>query len=139
MTRMGYDPRRRLDYVPVNTPDQVNDPFRWQPLRHPNASGATVVQRYLTPHWQEVIPFALTSPTIDQSVKLTFALANAQLDASIAAWNAKRCCRPSSPGRPSAPRGTRPATPARLAAAARSAPPSKEGDRAATRRRYQRT
>ena len=22
-------------YVPVNTPDQVNDPFRWQPLRHP--------------------------------------------------------------------------------------------------------
>ena len=27
---------------------------------------------------------------LDQSVKLTFALANAQLDASIAAWNAKR-------------------------------------------------
>ena len=144
-------------YVPVNTPDQVNDPFRWQPLRHPNASGATVVQKYLTPHWQNVTPFALTSPNqflppgptqrtllqldeeitdtllqsatltdlskvraeywadgpesetppghwllfggavcrargynLDQSAKLTFALANAELDASIASWNAKR-------------------------------------------------
>ncbi|HEV2824144.1 MAG TPA: phosphoesterase, partial [Actinomycetota bacterium] len=143
-------------YVPVNTPDQVNDPFRWQPLRHPNASGATVVQKYLTPHWQNVTPFALTSPNqflppgptqrtllqldqeitdtllqsatltalskvraeywadgpdsetppghwllfagavcrargynLDQSAKLPFALANAQLDASITAWNAK--------------------------------------------------
>ncbi len=144
-------------YVPVNTPDQVNDPFRWQPLRFVDASGNTVVQKYATPHWQNVTPFALTSPnqflppgptlrtlllldqevtdtllqsatltdlskvraeywadgpasetppghwmlfggaaarargyTLDQSVKLTFALANAELDASIAAWNAKR-------------------------------------------------
>src|SRR5215211_6920201 len=144
-------------YVPVNTPDQVNDPFRWQPLRLVDASGNTVVQKYATPHSQNVTPFALTSPdqflppgptqrtllqldqevtdtllqsatltdlskvraeywadgpasetppghwllfggaaarargyTLDQSVKLTFALANAELDASIAAWNAKR-------------------------------------------------
>jgi hypothetical protein len=144
-------------YVPVNTPDQVNDPFRWQPLRFVDASGNTVVQKYSTPHWQNVTSFALTSPdqflppgptqrtllqldeevtdtllqsatltdlskvraeywadgpasetppghwllfggaaarargyTFDQSVKLTFALANAELDASIAAWNAKR-------------------------------------------------
>ena len=144
-------------YVPVNTPDQVNDPFRWQPLRFVDASGNTVVQKYLTPQWGNVTPFALTSPnqflppgptqrtllqldeevtdtllqsaaltdlskvraeywadgpasetppghwllfggaaarargyTLDQSVKLTFALANAELDASIAAWNAKR-------------------------------------------------
>jgi hypothetical protein len=144
-------------YVPVNTPDQVNDPFRWQPLRHPTATGGTVVQKYLTPHWQNVTPFALTSPNqflppgptqrtllqldeevtdtllasatltdltkiraeywadgpdsetppghwllfagavcrargydLDQSAKLTFALANAELDASIVAWNAKR-------------------------------------------------
>jgi hypothetical protein len=143
-------------YVPVNTPDQVNDPFRWQPLRFVDASGNTVVQKYLTPQWGNVTPFALTSPnqflppgptqrtllqldeevtdtllqsatltdlskvraeywadgpasetppghwllfggaaararsyTLDQSVKLTFALANAELDASIAAWNAK--------------------------------------------------
>jgi hypothetical protein len=144
-------------YVPVNTPDQVNDPFRWQPLRHPDANGNLVVQKYSTPHWQNVTPFALTSPNqflppgptlrtlllldeeitdtllqsatltdlskvraeywadgpasetppghwllfgaaaarargynLDQSAKLTFALANAELDASIAAWNAKR-------------------------------------------------
>jgi hypothetical protein len=144
-------------YVPVNTPDQVNDPFRWQPLRHPTASGGTVVQKYSTPHWQNVTPFALTSPNqflppgptqttlllldqevtdtllqsatltdlskvraeywadgpesetppghwllfsgavcrargynLDQCTKLTFALANAELDASIASWNAKR-------------------------------------------------
>jgi hypothetical protein len=144
-------------YVPVNTPDQVNDPFRWQPLRFTDATGATVVQKYSTPHWGNVTPFALSSPNqflppgptqktlllldeevtdtlamsatltdltkvraeywadgptsetppghwllfagaacrargynLDQSAKLTFALANAELDASIAAWNAKR-------------------------------------------------
>ncbi|HSK95462.1 MAG TPA: hypothetical protein VK891_02505, partial [Euzebyales bacterium] len=49
-------------YVPVNTPDQVNDPFHWQPLRHPDGNGGTVVQKYSTPHWQQVTPFALTSP-----------------------------------------------------------------------------
>jgi hypothetical protein len=145
-----------IGYVPVNTPDQVNDPFRWQPLRHPDANGNLVVQRYLTPHWGDVTPFALTSPNqflppgptqrtllqldeevtdtlamsatltdltktraeywadgphsetppghwllfagavcrargydLDQSAKLTFILANAELDASITAWNAK--------------------------------------------------
>jgi hypothetical protein len=145
-----------VGYRPVNTPDQVNDPFRWQPLRHPDANGNLVVQKYLTPHWGNVTPFALTSanqflppgPTqrtllqldeevtdtlamsatltdltktraeywadgpdsetppghwllfagavcrargydLDQSAKLTFALANAELDASITAWNAK--------------------------------------------------
>jgi hypothetical protein len=144
-------------YVPVNTPDQVNDPLRWQPLRHPDGKGGTIVQQYLTPHWQEVTPFALSGPNqflppgptrttlalldeevtdtlllsasltdatkmraeywadgphsetppghwllfggavcrargydLDQSAKLTFALANAELDASITAWNAKR-------------------------------------------------
>jgi hypothetical protein len=144
-------------YVPVNTPDQVNDPFHWQPLRHPNGSGGTVEQKFLTPHWRNVTPFALTSPdqflppgptqrtlllldeevtdtllqsalltdlqkvraeywadgptsetppghwclfaqavsrarghSLDQDAKLFFALANAELDASITAWNAKR-------------------------------------------------
>jgi hypothetical protein len=145
-----------IGYNPVNTPDQVNDPFRWQPLRHPDANGNLVVQKYLTPHWGYITPFALTShnqflppgPTqrtllqldeevtdtlamsatltdltkmraeywadgplsetppghwllfagavcrargysLDQSAKLTFALANAELDASITAWNSK--------------------------------------------------
>jgi hypothetical protein len=144
-------------YVPVNTPDQVNDVFHWQPLRVPDGSGGFVVQKFLTPHWRNVTPFALTSPdqfapprptrltlglldeevneailqsaaltdlqkvrieywadgptsetppghwclfaqaisrarghSLDQDAKLFLALANAELDASIAAWNAKR-------------------------------------------------
>jgi hypothetical protein len=144
-------------YVPVNTPDQVNDPFRWQPLRVPDGNGGFVVQKFLTPHWRSVTPFALTSPNqfrppgptvrtlllldqevtdavlqsasltdlqkvrseywadgpntetppghwcllaaavsrargygIDANAKLLFALTGAELDASIAAWNAKR-------------------------------------------------
>jgi hypothetical protein len=143
-------------YTPVNTPDQVNDPFRWQPLRHPDGNGGTVVQKFLTPHWRNVTPFALTSPnqflppgptqktlllldqevtdtllqsalltdlqkvraeywadgprsetppghwclfaqtvsrarghSLDDDAKLFFAMANAELDSSIAAWNAK--------------------------------------------------
>ena len=131
--------------------------MRWQPLRVPDGAGGFTVQKYLTPHWGGVTPFALTSPNqfqppgptkttlllldqeitdtlltdatltdltktraeywadgphsetppghwilfagavsrargygLDQSVKLTFAVANAELDASIAAWNAKR-------------------------------------------------
>jgi hypothetical protein len=144
-------------YAPVNTPDQVTDVFHWQPLRVPDGNGGFVVQKFLTPHWRSVTPFALASPdqflppgptrltlglldeevneailqsaaltdlqkarveywadgpasetppghaavfaqavvrargySLDQSAKLFFALANAELDASIAAWNAKR-------------------------------------------------
>jgi hypothetical protein len=44
-------------YLPVNTPDEVIDPDRWQPLRLP--SGA--VQAWATPHWYRVTPFALRS------------------------------------------------------------------------------
>jgi hypothetical protein len=144
-------------YVPVNTPDAVNDPFHWQPLRVPDGNGGFSVQKFLTPHWGSVTPFALTSPdqfalpgptprtlllldqevtdtllqsatltdlskmraeywadgphsetppghwclfaqaisrargyNLDNDVKMFFALANAEMDASIAAWNAKR-------------------------------------------------
>jgi hypothetical protein len=44
-------------YQPVNTPDEVLDADRWQPLRLP--SGA--VQTWATPHWYRVTPFALRS------------------------------------------------------------------------------
>jgi PAP2 superfamily len=43
-------------YVPVNTPTQINDPTKWQPLL---VNGNQ--QKYLTPHWGTVKPFALTS------------------------------------------------------------------------------
>lgn len=141
-------------YQSVNTPDQINDLTRWQPLRLPNAAGTLVVQRFLTPHWGLVRPFALSRgsqfrPALDplaplqseldelirlsaelddrtkalgdffaqnpgavtppgqwlqvaeqvaaidgnglkRDVKLFFAVAQAGLDASIAAWDAKR-------------------------------------------------
>jgi hypothetical protein len=140
-------------YVPVNGPDEIVDPNRWQPLKNP----AGVVQTFLAPHWGLVAPFALTDPaqlrpaapplhpqglyrkeanqilhfsagltdetkviatywadgpntetppghwnlfaqfvserdahTLDQDVKMFFALGNAQLDASIAVWECKR-------------------------------------------------
>lgn len=44
-------------YVPVNTADVVNDPSKWQPLRF--ANGAT--PGFLAPHWNQVIPFGLSS------------------------------------------------------------------------------
>jgi hypothetical protein len=47
-------------YQPVNTPTQVNDPNRWQPLLGPNGQGGFAAQTYSGPHWGNVIPFALT-------------------------------------------------------------------------------
>ncbi len=44
------------NYQPVNTPDQIIDPLHWQPLR---VNGK--VQKYLTPQWGTVTPFALSS------------------------------------------------------------------------------
>lgn len=48
-------------YKPLNTPDVIKDPNRWQPLRVANGSGGFVVQKYIGPQWGRVIPFALTS------------------------------------------------------------------------------
>jgi hypothetical protein len=139
-------------YAPVNTPERVVDPNRWQPLR---AADGTA-QAFLAPHWRHVTPFALPAPdalrppppprypgaqyaaeagdvqrlnadltdrdkviaeywadgpatetppghwsvlaqwvsardrhTLSQDVVMFFALGNAQLDASIAVWDAK--------------------------------------------------
>jgi hypothetical protein len=45
-------------YMSVNTPDQINDPNRWQPLRVSNGMGGFVVQTYIAPFWGKVTPFA---------------------------------------------------------------------------------
>ncbi len=47
-------------YVPVNSPFQIIDPTRWQPLAVPNGSGGFNLQSFLTPHWGNVKGFALT-------------------------------------------------------------------------------
>ena len=56
-------------YTPVNSWNQVSDLYRWQPLCVPtpppdatSCTGSSSVQRFATPQWGQVIPFALTRP-----------------------------------------------------------------------------
>jgi hypothetical protein len=53
-------------YIPVNTPDQIVDPNRWQPLRVANGSGGFTVQQFTTPFWGDVIPFNPLPPFTSQ-------------------------------------------------------------------------
>jgi hypothetical protein len=46
-------------YNPINTPDQIVDPNRWQPLRIPNGQGGFNIQKFLAPHWGRVTPYAV--------------------------------------------------------------------------------
>lgn len=46
-------------YRPVNDPDTLEDPNRWQPLRVTNPAGQTVTQQFVLPQWPRVRPFAL--------------------------------------------------------------------------------
>lgn len=48
-------------YRPVNPPDAILDPDRWQPIPFDDGMGGTVVFGFLTPHWYRVEPFALAS------------------------------------------------------------------------------
>jgi hypothetical protein len=48
-------------YQPVNSPSQVADPNRWQPLLVYNSSGDATTQQFVGPQWGLVKPFALTS------------------------------------------------------------------------------
>ena len=141
------------NYMSANTASELNDPNKWQPLIGANGQE----QKFLTPHWGMVIPFALTSGnqflppppaifpsaqyrkqaievlrfsanlndrtksiteywadgpstvtppghwnlfaqfiskrdnhTLDDDVKMFFALGNAVFDAGISVWNCKR-------------------------------------------------
>jgi hypothetical protein len=50
------------NYVSVNDPAHINDPNRWQPLRVSDGHGGFTIQKFITPHWGHVIPFALKRP-----------------------------------------------------------------------------
>jgi hypothetical protein len=46
-------------YEPVNAPEKINNPDRWQPLPFADGKGGRFYPGYLTPHWYRVKPFAL--------------------------------------------------------------------------------
>lgn len=48
-------------YVPVNTPERIVDPDRWQPITFTRPDGTKFTPGFLTPHWYKVKPFALES------------------------------------------------------------------------------
>lgn len=52
------------NYHPVNPPDEVRDPNRWQPLRVKNASGADVPQQFVLPQWPRVVPFGMEQASL---------------------------------------------------------------------------
>jgi hypothetical protein len=49
-------------YEPVNPPDRIVDPDRWQPITFTLSDGSRVTPGFLTPHWYRVKPFALERP-----------------------------------------------------------------------------
>lgn len=57
MARTSCDYADTTSYEPVNTPEQVVDPWRWQPLRVPLGDPDGNPQVPLTPQWGEVRPF----------------------------------------------------------------------------------
>jgi hypothetical protein len=63
-TEQGGDGKPYGDYTyyrPVNPPDRIVDPDRWQPIEFTLADGRKITPGFLTPHWYRVKPFALES------------------------------------------------------------------------------
>ncbi|MDZ4784343.1 MAG: vanadium-dependent haloperoxidase [Planctomycetia bacterium] len=48
-------------YQPVNSPDKILDPDRWQPIPFTRADGSKFIVDFLTPHWYRVKPFVMES------------------------------------------------------------------------------
>lgn len=48
-------------YQPVNTPERIIDPDKWQPIEFTLADGIKVTPGFLTPHWYRVKPSILDS------------------------------------------------------------------------------
>jgi hypothetical protein len=49
-------------YQPVNPPDRIVDPDRWQPITFTRPDGSTFTPGFLTPQWDRVKPFLLENP-----------------------------------------------------------------------------
>jgi hypothetical protein len=48
-------------YQPINPPDRIVDPDRWQPITFTRPNGTKFTPGFLTPHWYRVKPFAMES------------------------------------------------------------------------------
>ena len=48
-------------YQPVNPPDRILDPDRWQPITFTRPDGTKFTPGFLTPHWYRVKPFVMQS------------------------------------------------------------------------------
>jgi PAP2 superfamily len=46
-------------YQPINPPDKIIDPDRWQPIPFSDGKGGTITLGFLTPHWYRVKTFGL--------------------------------------------------------------------------------
>jgi hypothetical protein len=58
----GYKPvNAPMDMSKAFDPATVKDQGRWQPLTYVDDKGATVTPEFVTPHWNKVVPFAMTS------------------------------------------------------------------------------
>ncbi len=71
-------------YVPVNGPDLIVNPTRWQPLRVTSAQGITSVQQFVTPHWGQVRAFALPNGAAFRPVFSTSGPTRAEMEELIA-------------------------------------------------------
>ncbi len=49
-------------YAPTNTPHELRDPSRWQPLIVPFTDGVFRAQQFVTPQWANVEPFSGFNP-----------------------------------------------------------------------------
>ncbi len=60
----GYQPMNPPTAVTTSTPlSGIPHPDHWQALTFVNQAGATVTPAFIAPHWGNVIPFAMTSPS----------------------------------------------------------------------------
>lgn len=48
-------------YRPINPPNKIFDPDRWQPITFTRPDGSQFTPGFLTPHWYRVTPFVLES------------------------------------------------------------------------------
>lgn len=51
-------------YTPVNTPDLIIDPNRWQPLRVSDGNGGYIIQKFVAVFWGDVVPFAMPTSSM---------------------------------------------------------------------------